>query len=1129
MKNKNAGGAPAADYRMEHVDAATSLTRRRGAIDRLEKASAGGADPHAVLNVGIFGEGTDSPGLSAVAFLEPRKSPVDVIQAVGRAMRTADGKEFGYVIVPLLIPPNADPEEWLMNSDLDEWRELGQILMALRAHDARIEVNLADLMFLSLPPAPVTVNTFTGMAVDGKAPQYLLHEGPPGSAERDLRDRLDDPNAKTEGRFFPIPSNHAAGGADQPNTVSTEATASTSAAEPTTIITARKLADGTKELRGGGVPRKAPTRNNQRGAVDMGKAQKRARGMIERKEGNKIPTPKTRAGKERGGNANLPDGADKQRWFAGFGGMENADAIKVNLLRKSGLRSNRVTRDLNLLRESVAEAARLLKDDDLLPVLNRHFRLDDLKQGTERADGTTVASLLMMNAAMLHQRIANGRWFRGVETLDRARSDVGVIRHIQRQWNRIVSHDFKPVIQPALEAIEAIEDTGKTAGLEQALHHLAAEAVHIAEVYADMGADHAGALFNQVMGDQSSDGAYFTRPVAASLLARLTLDAADPDADWTKVETWRRNAAVDPACGSGTLLQALLTEMKRRAREQGASDAKLDRLHKAAVEETLRGLDINPVSLQLAASRLTAGSRRIKFRKMELYHMEHGPVDDVGDKVAVGTLELLGRRDLIGGGSGKLDIPDDKTTARMVWESNDVITDIEDAIEGIKDAHIVVTNPPHTEIEKVGEKFPKAIKNKMSERVKRLQGSVLDADGGLSEFFSKRTIGPLFVSLAEKIIKRPGDVLTMIQPSIALSKPAGVGLRTVLGTRFHIIAILTCHDPNEENLSENTSINESLIIMKRRDNNDPDQPTRFVLLDRFPTSGDEVQELHNALSCCAEGDLSSGWGQITIVPAETIRTGDWTPGIWRSPALAAAVRKITENPTILTMEELGVAPRITRIGASSGHQISDKEDEQSFPVLDSGGSNSQRTICSVPDQWYKRKGGQKPAEDDRKLRNAGRLLVTAGQRADSGRLTAVADEIAYVGNSWMPVSNISTVQAKALAVFLNSTPGRLQLMSNAARTLEWPLYSPAAFKNIRVPDIRCRSVMAILSNCWERTRDMDVPEYRDGECEVRRLWDAAVADAMGWDEAEMGRLRLLLHREPHVCGRGYGSVPPDGA
>ena len=53
---------------------------------------------------------------------------------------------------------------------------------------------------------------------------------------------------------------------------------------------------------------------------------------------------------------------------------------------------------------------------------------------------------------------------------------------------------------------------------------------------------------------------------------------------------------------------------------------------------------------------------------------------------------------------------------------------------------------------------------------------------------------------------------------------------------------------------------------------------------------------------------------------------------------------------------------------------------------------------------------------------------------------------------------------------------------------------------------------------------MSVPQFRDGECEVRRLWDAAVASASacGWDSGYLGRLRSLLYADPHV--RGLGSM-----
>jgi len=157
-----AGGARTGPFTLEHLDASSNVAQRDNAKRRLAEART--ESPHGIINVGIFGEGTDSPTLSAVAFLEPRRSPIDVVQAVGRAMRTAEGKELGYVICPVLIPPNADPEQWLATAHPEEgWSELGQILLALRAHDDRIENELAELLRIyvprehSSPPQTVTL------------------------------------------------------------------------------------------------------------------------------------------------------------------------------------------------------------------------------------------------------------------------------------------------------------------------------------------------------------------------------------------------------------------------------------------------------------------------------------------------------------------------------------------------------------------------------------------------------------------------------------------------------------------------------------------------------------------------------------------------------------------------------------------------------------------------------------------------------------------------------------------------------------------------------------------------------------------------------------------------------------
>jgi predicted helicase len=65
-----------------------------------------------VQNARYLSEGIDVPGLDAIAFIDPRQSAVDIVQAVGRVMRNADGKELGHIIVPVFLRDDdlADPQ-----------------------------------------------------------------------------------------------------------------------------------------------------------------------------------------------------------------------------------------------------------------------------------------------------------------------------------------------------------------------------------------------------------------------------------------------------------------------------------------------------------------------------------------------------------------------------------------------------------------------------------------------------------------------------------------------------------------------------------------------------------------------------------------------------------------------------------------------------------------------------------------------------------------------------------------------------------------------------------------------------------------------------------------------------------
>lgn len=80
-------------------------------------------------------EGVDVPGVDAVMFAAPRSSTVHIIQAVGRCIRTAPGKDVGTIIIPVLLPPGLDDDDELAASS---YAHIWKVLRALNAHDPRI-------------------------------------------------------------------------------------------------------------------------------------------------------------------------------------------------------------------------------------------------------------------------------------------------------------------------------------------------------------------------------------------------------------------------------------------------------------------------------------------------------------------------------------------------------------------------------------------------------------------------------------------------------------------------------------------------------------------------------------------------------------------------------------------------------------------------------------------------------------------------------------------------------------------------------------------------------------------------------------------------------------------------------
>ncbi len=149
-KHEEEDKTPFLDSEMQHVDGNMDMGERAALLSWLKgnsgtNASDGVSECRILSNARCLSEGVDVPSLDAVMFLAPRKSQVDVVQSVGRVMRRAQDKKFGYIILPIGVSPKDKPEDVL---DRDEkYKVVWDVLQALRSHDDRFnaEINSIEL------------------------------------------------------------------------------------------------------------------------------------------------------------------------------------------------------------------------------------------------------------------------------------------------------------------------------------------------------------------------------------------------------------------------------------------------------------------------------------------------------------------------------------------------------------------------------------------------------------------------------------------------------------------------------------------------------------------------------------------------------------------------------------------------------------------------------------------------------------------------------------------------------------------------------------------------------------------------------------------------------------------------
>ena len=747
--------------------------------------------------------------------------------------------------------------------------------------------------------------------------------------------------------------------------------------------------------------------------------------------------------------------------------------------------------------------------------LARAVNLPAIIDKKKKSDGYLTAGkrglLVLATAILFHHRVHEhlprerpdgwaGDW-RPKTASQCASGPESTVGEFRAAWQAILSIDYKPVFETALFALDALP---VTADADQLVRTLARTVEQVARLVSGMRHDLLGRIFHKVLDTARYDGSFYTSTAAATLLAGLAI--REEDCEWGSADSVSKLRICDPACGTGTLLMAAAQRVQQLREQVGTGDDEDDTLlSEALVEDVLWGYDINITAAHMAASALGMLSPETQFRNMNVHIAKYGLKDG---RAHTGSLDLLDFQMALDFVPGTMRQVDDKKSRATAARPRDM--------------DFVIMNPPftrdslrHDHLGPAGERAVKAREKEMLAKQPHKQAARLSGSANA------------FLVLAEKIARSDDAVVAVVVPTVIATNPAARATRTFLAARFHIDMIVTSHDPTRINMSENTTICESLIICRRSTGGEPSPPTRFINLSRNPVSGYEAMSLLQKLRI----EEPSADFTLQLVDSKRISSGDWFASNFYSPYLVAEYLNVAKGkwPSVVPITNL---ESVARVGPA-GQRIRDAYTHVKTPVsasrralwqYEADATNSMQAATD----WYIEPKSEKKGLADKYWRQRSHFLLPARWRLDTGALAAVRVETRAVGSLWVPFRprDDDDKTGRALCAWFNSAIGVLAVLGGRANSvLSRPDFSLDAQRSFPVPDLRESPVVrdALAAAFTELQDDVLLPLAKIGSDPVRRRLDDAVVAALGLDAEWVAGVRRALSEEPSVTNRRFGT------
>lgn len=750
-----------------------------------------------------------------------------------------------------------------------------------------------------------------------------------------------------------------------------------------------------------------------------------------------------------------------------------------------------------------------------------------------RETAAKVSALVLANALIFQEQLAmtDGR----ISPLRKIEKETDFVGAIANHWRWIwESINYVPIFQLGERVLEELPIALSTT---QAIRAVLEQAKAICEQQAALRHDLMGRIYHWLLHEAKYLGTYYTSVPAATLLLKLTL-AADWKQDLGDPAQLARFKVADLACGTGTLLMAAAQAFSdeyirtRADSDRPVEQQDLSTLHRTLMENMLHGYDVLPSAVHLTASTLAMLAPDIAFVRMNLFVMPLGM--DQG-QARLGSLDFLD--------SGELktqmaldysQIETVRTGASMSQETNATLPKL----------RLCVMNPP----------FVRSVGGNL------LFGSLPDERGALQNDLRRRLrhlpanatagLGSVFVALADKHLE-VGGRLAFVLPAALASGEAWGPTRKLLADGYHLETVVSSHDAERPNFSENTDLSELLFIARKLGGGEKPGQTTYISLWRNPRSIHEAVHLANAIEnttnvATIDGSgitsVRSSEGKLAEMLSTPVASGkeNWLGALVSQAELLRTCWKLQRGLLRVPGNNRDYAlptSQICELG-SLGYDRRDihdafevsYDDWSPYPAF---WNHDAKTVINIAQSPNARLLARTIPAKGRKLKSAsavwqraGNILLAERMRTNTQRIIAALFPEKVLGNTWwaLHTDQLDLPRQKALILWLNSSFSILTFFSHRVTTEgAFVQMKKPAWESMPVLDVRSltQEQLTALVNAYDEAASQSLAPLAQLDSDpIRISIDNALCTVL--ELPSLASVRALLAREPGLTGQKIG-------